>query len=561
MLKQNLTRRRLLQTAMAAPFAACAPAIDRKSGDGFILRGGPIWRDARTDNGAVTLVVRGGKVQYAGPEGGIGSGTSNLRVIDLGGATAFPGFVDAHCHVTGIGLRELTLDLTGTPSLAALVDKLRAYAAAHKDGAIIGRGWIETHWPEKRFPSRADIDTAVADRPVYLERADGHAAVVNSAALTLAGITDSTPDPQGGRIERDAKGAATGMLIDNATALVEGKLPAPSAALKREAVERAVALYASRGWTGVGSMSSSVEQVEALGAMAAAGKPMIRSDHYLDPGAMGDVLARGPYADKSGLVRVRGIKLYMDGALGSRGAALLAPYADMPSTSGLLVTPAETIADLCAKARAAGAQVAMHAIGDRGNRLALDAFEAAFKSAAADTLGAARWRIEHAQVIPPADIPRFGKLGVVASMQPSHAIGDLYFAPSRLGPERLKGAYAWKSLLDSGATIAAGSDAPVEKGDPRIEFYAATYRHSLDGFAGADWHLEEAVSRAQALHMLTVGTAHAAFAENERGTLQPGKRADISVFSKDLLSCEPSEIPKAEALLAVVDGKVVHSNL
>lgn len=563
----GLTRRSLVKAALATPFTACAPAIVGRAEDGFVLRGKGVQIVTRTNAasdrpvGAQILIVRGSKIEFTGFLESIGSGTRGLRVIDLKGATAFPGFVDAHCHVTGIGLRELTLDLTGTPSLAALLDKLRAYAAEHKEGAIIGRGWIETHWPEKRFPSRADIDLIVSGRPVYLERADGHAAVVNSAALALAGITNATPDPAGGRIERDSAGAPTGMLIDNATSLVEGKLPAPSAALKREAAARAVALYASRGWTGVGSMSSSVEQVEALAAMAAEGMPLIRSDHYLDPGAMGDVLSRGPYADKSGLVRVRGIKLYMDGALGSRGAALLAPYADMPSTSGLLVTPAKEIADLCGRARAIGAQVAMHAIGDRGNRLALDAFEAAFKGAPADALRAARWRIEHAQVLSPADIPRFGKLGVVASMQPSHAIGDLYFAPARLGPDRLKGAYAWKSLLDSGATIAAGSDAPVEKGDPLIEFYAASYRHALDGFAGPDWHLEEAVSRRQAMRMLTWGTAFAAFAENERGTLEAGKRADISIFSKDLTSCEPGEIPKAEAVLTVVDGKIVHSKL
>lgn len=558
---RKFTRRRILQTAIAAPFVACAPAVNRNAQEGFVLRGGPIWRDAAAENSTVVLVVREGKIQYAGPEGGIGSGARGLRTIDLKGAAAFPGFGDAHCHVTGIGLRELTLDLTGTPSLAALLDKLHAYAAEHRDGAIIGRGWIETHWPEKRFPFRADIDPIVSDRPVYLERADGHAAVVNSAALALAGIADATPDPAGGRIERDAKGAATGMLIDNATSLVESKLPAPSVAMKREAVERAIALYASRGWTGVGSMSSSVEQTEALAAMAAEGKAMIRSDHYLDPGSMGDILTRGPYADKSGLVRVKGIKLYMDGALGSRGAALLAPYTDMPGTRGLLVTPAETIANLCTRARSIGAQVAMHAIGDRGNRLALDAFEAAFKDAPADALRAARWRIEHAQVLSPTDIPRFSKLGVIASMQPSHCIGDMYFAPARLGPERLKGAYAWKSLLDTGAVIAAGSDAPVEKGDPLIEFYAAAYRHSLDGYAGSDWHLEEAVSRAQALRMLTVGPAFAAFAEGERGTLEPGKRADISVFSKDLMICEPGEIPKAEAVLTAVDGRIVHSKL
>jgi hypothetical protein len=557
--RQGLTRRAALKAALSLPFAACAPAVLRGAQDGLLLRGGAIYTGLEAHPRVELVVVRGGRIEFAGGDAQIGSGARGLRTIDLKGAAAFPGFVDAHCHLTGIGLRELTLDLTGTPSIAAMQEALRAYAQSHKQGPIIGAGWIETHWPEHRFPNRADIDPIVADRPVYLERIDGHAALVNSAALALAGITDATPDPAGGRIERDKQGAPTGMLIDNATALVEGKLPAPSAALKREAVARAAKLYASRGWTGAGSMSSTLEQVETLAAMAAAGEALIRTDHYLQPEDARGVLSSGSYADKSGLVCVRGVKLYMDGALGSRGAALLAPYADMPSTSGLVVTPSEEIADVCARARAIGVQVAMHAIGDRGNRLALNAFEEAFHGAPAGALGAARWRVEHAQIVSLTDLPRFGRLGIIASMQPSHAIGDLYFAPARLGPNRLRGAYAWKSLLGSGALIAAGSDAPVEKGDPLIEFYAACHRHALNGFAGPDWHLEEAVTRAQALRMLSWGPAFAAFAEHERGTIGAGKRADITAFATDLMTCTPAEIPAARAVLTIVDGQTVYS--
>jgi hypothetical protein len=557
---KDLTRRAALKAALSLPFAACAPAVLRGAEDGFLLRGGPIYTGLEARPRVQLLVVRGGRIAFAGAAADIGSGTRGLRVLDLKGAAAFPGFVDAHCHLTGIGLRELTLDLTGTASISALQEAVRAYALAHEQGPIIGAGWIETHWPERRFPHRADIDPIVSDRPVFLTRADGHAALVNSNALDLAGITAKTRDPAGGRIERDQTGAATGMLIDNAVALVEDRLPAPSPALKREAVARAAQLYASRGWTGAGSMSSTLEQVEALSVMAAKGTLPIRTDHYLRPEDAGAVLTKGPSTDETGLVRVCGIKLYMDGALGSRGAALLAPYADAPG-DGLLVTPAETIRDALARARASGAQVAMHAIGDRGNRLALNAFEEAFRGAPAGALRAARWRIEHAQVLSLADLPRFGHLGIIASMQPSHAISDLYFAPARLGPDRLRGAYAWKSLLSSGALIAAGSDAPVEKGDPLIEFYAATHRHALNGFAGPDWHLEEAVTRTQALLMLTWAPAFAAFAEHERGTIEAGKRADFTAFTTDLMTCAPAEIPAARAVLTIVDGRTVFSKV
>ena len=263
------------------------------------------------------------------------------------------------------------------------------------------------------------------------------------------------------------------------------------------------------------------------------------------------MLAKGPEADATGLIRTRGIKLYMDGALGSRGAALLEPYSDAEGL-GLQLTPRDTGEALMKRAKAVGAQVAMHAIGDRGNRMALDWFETALAGDAK-----ARWRIEHAQIVADADVPRFAKLGVIASMQPSHAIGDLYFAPARLGQARLHEGYRWKDFLDAGVVVAAGSDAPVEVGDPRIEFYAAVYRHGLDGFANADWHLEEAVSRAQALRMLTWAPAYAVFREHELGTLEAGKKADVTAFDRDLMTVEPKDILTAKAMLTVVDGKVV----
>lgn len=551
------SRRRFSALALASAASACT--THGAGGGDIIVHGGPIYtgRPARPLVEAVR--IRAGRIVVAGPLQDTRAGGMGARMIDLGGAAAYPGFVDSHVHLLGVGLSALQLDLTGIASLSAMLEHLRAYAAAHRDGPIVGRGWIETHWPEHRFPTRADLDAVVADRPVMLGRADGHAVVVNSAALALAGVTASTADPDGGRIERDASGAATGMLIDNAEALAASRFPAPSEGMKREALRQAVQLYASRGWTGIADMGVERADYALWARLAAADEFPLNASLYISSNDADFVLERGPFQDASGRLQVRGVKLYMDGALGSRGAALLAPYSDATG-DGLLLTPLETMRTIMARARVRGVQVATHAIGDRGNRLALDLYQETFSSDAAASR-AARWRIEHAQVISPQDVRRFGQMGVIASMQPSHAIGDLHFAPARLGPERLAGAYAWASLLNSGAVIAAGSDAPVEKGDPLIEFTAAAHRHDSSGFAGPDWHLEEAVSRGQALGMLTAGAAYATFQENQRGTIEAGKRADISAFSVDLMQAPFADIPGAHAVLSISDGRVAYSAL
>ena len=543
------TRRATL--AMGAATLVAGQAGARVIKPGLLITGGPIY----TGQGAhrvEAVVTRGDRIAYAGPLAYARQLAAGAREIDLAGAAAYPGFVDSHVHLTGVGLREMTLNLEGVASIAELKVRLAAWAAKNPAGPIQGRGWIETHWPEGRFPTRADLDAAVADRPVRLGRADGHAVVVNSKAIDMAGVTASTPTPAGGEILRDASGAPNGLFVDNAMALVSGAFPAPDAAARREAMVRADRLYASRGWTGAHSMSVSQDDIDILRVMARRGALNIRVDNYMDPASAHEVLATGPSADASGKVRLRGIKLYADGALGSRGAALLEPYADKPDWSGSVVTPHDVMVDLMRKAKAVNAQVAVHAIGDRGNRNALDAM--------AEVLGAGhnprRWRIEHAQVISPQDLPRFAAMGVTASMQASHAIGDLYFAPARLGPERLKGAYAWRSLLKSGAVICGGTDAPVEKGDPLIEYYAAVYRHALNGFAGPDWGLEETVSRSQALNLYTGAAAFAVGREHELGSIAVGHRADISVFSRDLMTVEPATIPKAKAVMTVVGGRV-----
>lgn len=548
----HLSRRHFAQASLGALLVGCAP---RGTPD-LIIHGGPIYTGV-AEAPVEALRISNGVFAVVGSLADARANARGAREIDLGGAAALPGFTDAHVHLTGVGAASLMLDLVGTTSITDLQDRLRTYAAAH-EGPIYGRGWIETHWPERRFPNRADLDAIVSDRPVILERIDGHAVVANTAALQLAEIDNNTSNPPGGSIERDPSGAATGMLIDNAAGLAQSRFPAPSAAMMREALLQGARLYASRGWTGVHNMSTSLAEAQLFQEFAANGDLPISADLYLTPDDSEGILETGPYGE--GAVKVRGIKMYMDGALGSRGAALLAPYSDARASSGLLVTPPEQIAAMIQRAKAKNVQVTTHAIGDRGNRLVLDAYRDAFADSP-EALRNARYRIEHAQILATEDIPRFASQGVIASMQPSHAISDLFFAPARLGPNRLAGAYAWRALLDSGATIAGGTDAPVEKGDPLVEFYAATYRHDLNGFAGPDWHLEEAVTRAEALRMFTAAPAFASFTENERGTIEVGKRANVTAFSVDLMTAEPSVIPTATAKLTVSDGRVTHEAL
>lgn len=555
----------LAALAGAAILAGCAAQAGGADGDDFLMFGGPIFSDggaAQADGStqvipAEALVVRDGKVVFAGSLAEARNQAKGLPLIDLKGAAAYPGFVDSHVHLTGVGLREMTLNLDQTTSVAGLAQAVKAWNDAHPgDEPLVGRGWIETHWPEKRFPNRADLDAVVTDRPVVLERADGHAVVLNSAALALAGITRETRDPSGGRIERDAAGEATGMLIDNAQSLIGAKLPPLSYARRREALEKAVTLYAARGWTGGANMSTEADDVKALFELAAEKKLPIAVDVFMTPEDSAEVLRRGPYSDPTGMVRVRGVKLYMDGALGSRGALLLAPYSDQPATSGLQIAQHDEALAIMKQALKVKADIAFHAIGDAGNRQALDWMAEAF---ATDPAAArkVRWRIEHSQIVNPADIPRFRQLGVIASMQPSHAIGDLYFAPARLGPDRLKGAYAWRSLTNAGALVIGGTDAPVEVGDPRIEYYAASVRKDLKGFAGPDWHAEEALNRVQALDLFTLNPAQADHRPAGWGRLVKGSPANITVFSRELLTVPDADIMKATPVLTVVKGRTV----
>ena len=393
------------------------------------------------------------------------------------------------------------------------------------------------------MPTRQDLDAVVKDRVVLLTRADGHALVANAAALWVAGIRDDTPDPEGGRIVRGADGRATGVLVDAAMELVADLEPKLTTARRREALRRGAGLYAARGWTGLHDMSVDAEDVPIIADLARRGELPLRVWSYVTPEAISTVEAG---CDEAGLACVQGVKLYVDGALGSRGALLDEPYADEPGTRGLQLITEDAAKAIYAEAAAKGLQVTTHAIGDAGNRLVLDWY--------ADVVPPeARPRIEHAQVLDPRDIRRFSRQGVIASMQPSHAIGDLRFAPERLGDERLDGAYAWASLRGSGALVVGGSDAPVEVGDPRIELYAATRRRALDGYQGEDWRAREALSERAALRLFTTSAAYAVGAEARLGQLAPGFAGDLSVFCGDPFGGLEAAVP----LFTMIAGEVV----
>ena len=542
--------------ASAALLALALPA----QAQNLLIRGGTIHTGVEAAPTAEVVVVRDGRIAYAGSEAGAPDATA-LPVIDLKGATLFPGFTDGHAHLDGVGWRELTLNLEGSASVAEAMTRLTAWAEAHPTGVVVGRGWIETRWPEARFLTAADLDAAAPGRVVLLGRADGHAVVASTPALIAAGITADTAAPSGGEILKGTDGRPTGLLVDAAEQLVAGLMPQADPEALREAYRAGFRVEAQYGWTGLHFMSAPWKDVPLMEQMATAGEATIRVYNSVTPDGAAELIAGGPRSVADGRVITRAVKYYADGALGSRGAALFEPYADRPDTTGLMQITEQEIVPLYQAALRGGIQIATHAIGDRGNasvaewyQQALNAVPAADRPHGEDV----RWRIEHAQILRPSDYHWFTHLPIIASMQPSHAIGDLHFAPARLGDARLDGAYAWHSLVDMGVIVVGGSDAPVERGSPLIEFYAAVARADLEGFQGPNWRPGEAVDRATALKMFTLWPAYASFREAELGTIEVGKRADFTAFSVDLMTAPAADIPKGHATLTVVDGVVVY---
>lgn len=548
-------RRTLLLALLLAGAATTAQAQD------LLIRGGKIYTGNEAAPTAEAVLVNDGRIVWVGVERDQPAVPTSIPTIDLKGAALFPGFTDGHAHLDGIGWRELTLNLEGSASVAEAMARLAAWAETHPEGPIVGRGWIETHWPEARFLTRQDLDAAAPGRLVLLGRADGHAVVASSAALAAAGITADTVAPSGGEILKDEAGRPTGLLVDAAEALVGGLMPQADPAALREAYRAGFRVEAEYGWTGLHFMSAPWRDVPLMEAMAEAGDAPIRVYNSITPDGAAELIAGGPRSVADGRIITRAIKYYADGALGSRGAALFEPYADRPDTTGLMQISEQEIVPLYQAALKGGIQIATHAIGDRGNASVMEWYQQALAGVAPSERpnGAdVRWRIEHAQILRPADYHWFVDLPIIASMQPSHAIGDLHFAPARLGDARLDGAYAWHSLADLGVIVVGGSDAPVERGAPLIEFYAAVARRDLQGFQGPDWRPNEAVDRQTALKMFTLWPAYASFREDELGTIEVGKRADFTAFSVDLMTAPEADIPKGHAVLTVVDGVVVH---
>lgn len=474
------------------------------------------------------------------------------------GRTVIPGIIDSHVHVMGLGLSLLTVDLSNTRTLAEAQQKIADYAAAHPERPwIVGRGWNQEAWGLGRFPTAAELDAAVADRPVWLERVDGHAGWANSAALNVAGVTAATADPAGGRIERLPGGREpSGVFVDAAMDLVASKVPPPRATDRDVALHEAQELLVRNGVTAVADMGSSIEDWMTFRRAGDEGRLRVRIMAYAaSVPEMTLIGGTGPtqwlYDDR---LRLNGLKLVLDGALGSRGALLKAAYADDPNNRGLALMNGTQLRNNMSRAAMEGYQVAIHAIGDAANAEALDAID----ELSGDYRGDRRWRIEHAQVVDPADIARFGRHGIVASMQPVHQTSDRLMAEARLGPDRLTGAYAWRTIDEAGSALALGSDAPVEAPDPFAGLAAAVSREDASGEPAGGWQPQQRLTIEEALAAYTAGAAWAGFAEGRFGRLAPGERADFLVLDADPLDVDAAALRRIRVLETWIGGRKVY---
>jgi hypothetical protein len=467
--------------------------------------------------------------------------------------------VDAHAHLLGLGQALRTVDLVGTRSFDEIVARVREQAARTPAGEWIrGRGWDQNDWADTRFPTHDALSRAVPDHPVFLTRVDGHAAVVNAKALVLAGVTAATADPPGGRVIRDATGAPAGVLVDGAMGLVTRVIPTPSKAELRAQTLAAVAEANRWGLTGIHDAGVGPDGIAVYEELAREGRYDLRNYVMLrgDDSTIAAFLRRGPQqALHGGRLWLRAIKISADGALGSRGAALLEPYSDEPSQSGLLLQEPDRIRRVAVQALRAGFQLNVHAIGDRANRLVLDAFEAALREV---PVADHRFRVEHAQILHRDDLPRFAQLDVIPSMQGSHQSSDMYWVPNRVGWGRTLGAYAWRSLLASGVVIPNGSDFPVEAVNPLISFHAFVTRQDAAGFPAGGWFPGQRTTREEALLSMTLWPAYAAFMERDAGSLTAGKYADFVVLDRDIMTVAAEEILDAAVMMTVLGGRVVY---
>ena len=548
------TLRALFLLALPASLAAQAAPAD------LIVTNARIYTVDDSRPVVAAMAVRDGRITFTGSlREAMALKGATTRVLDVGGRTVIPGMVDAHAHLLGLGQALRVVNLVGAKSYDEVIARVVARGKDIPAGQwITGRGWDQNQWGDTRFPTHDALSRALPSNPVYLTRVDGHAGLANAAAMRAANVTAASKDPSGGRIERAANGDPTGVFIDNAKPLVERSIPGLTKEETRQAIRSAIRESQRWGLVGLHDAGESRSTIDLMEEMAKAGEIPFRLYVMIgdDSAAVTHYLARGP---QSGLydnhLWIRAIKLYADGALGSRGAALLEPYADDANNKGLLLSAPAHIQDVATRALRAGFQVNTHAIGDRGNRLVLDAYDAALtKNPKADH----RFRVEHAQVIHHDDIPRFAQLGVIPSMQAVHQTSDMYWAGNRLGAGRLLGAYAWRSLLETGIVIPNGSDFPVEAVNPLLSFHSAVARQDAENWPAGGWLAEQKMTRDEALKSMTIWPAFSAFQESTMGSLTAGKLADFVVLDRDIMTVADRDILGTSVIATYIGGKAVY---
>lgn len=539
-----------------------ADGVDPVKAADLVLQNGTIYTANDAQWTVEAVAVSGDKIIFVGSKKDVAAYINeSTNVVDLGGNTAFPGLTDAHVHIKWIGQRELGLNLQGIDDLRETVNKIKEYVENTPEGEwVVGVGWIEKKWFENRFLNKDDLDPFSPNHPVVANRAGEHSIVANSKAMEIAGITRDTPDPDGGQILKDENGELTGMFVDNAMALIRDHIPEPSRQQDKRSLQAGFDFMSRMGWTQVQQAGGTFADIDIIKEIHSEGNLKTSIYYAMNMGEEArKLLDQGPEISTDRMIDIKGIKYFADGALGSRGAALLEPYEDAEGKGLQLINHDEAL-PVYIEALQKGIQIETHAIGDYANRFVLDLYEEAYNAVPKDQRVDLdpRWRIEHAQIIHPDDQKRYKELDIIAVVEASTVKGDLYFAPDRIGTERLKTAYLWKSLIDQGIRFSAGTDAPVEVGDPRVEFFSLVQRTDFNGFYTYDWHLEEKLSHEQALKTMTLWAAHAAFQDDIRGSIEVGKKADFSVFDKDWMTIEPIEIMDSETVMTIVDGKVAY---
>ena len=544
---------------LTAPFGLLAQTAAPKAPADLIVTNARVYTADDARPLVEAFAVRDGRIAFVGSqrEAAVLRGP-NTRVVDAGGRTVIPGMVDAHAHFSGLAQTLRSVDLTGTNSLAEVIARVVAKSTSVPKGTwITGRGWDQNDWGVTDFPTHEALTAALPDHPVLLERVDGHAMYANMAAMKVAGVTAASKAPVGGQIIKDANGNPTGVFVDNASNVLEEKVPAPTAAEYKSALKEAIALMHRWGLTGMHDAGASRTAIDTYEELAKAKELNLRLYVMIsdDKTALDHYFAKGPQsALYDGQLWVRAVKLYADGAMGSRGAALLEPYSDDPNNSGLLKSTQEHIRDVAERGLKAGFQINSHAIGDRGNRVVVDAYEQALKTVPSVDH---RFRVEHAQILHYDDIPRFAQLGVIPSMQASHQTSDMYWIGKRLGPTRLYGAYAWQSLLQTGVVIPNGSDFPVEQVNPLISFHAAIARQDARDWPAGGWFPEQKMSREEALRSMTIWPAYAGFQETSMGSITAGKFADFVILDTDIMRVPAEMVMKTRVLSTWVGGRAV----